>query len=176
MKDNSTTVVLIGMTGSGKSSIGKRLAEKLKWEFIDIDRYLEGVFERKYNQKKTFTEIYQQHGLDEFTQLENDSLTELSNVENLVVATGGRTPVDKRNRRHLSKFGSVVFLESPISELVRRIIDRGYGKLPNHPQINEIITERLNSRESVYSECSDLKIDNFEKSVEEVCDEILSKL
>ncbi len=101
-------IFLIGYMGSGKSTLGRRLAKHLNLQFVDMDHYIE---ERNY---KTIPQIFAEEGEAEFRKKERKALEELSEFTNIIIATGGGAPcffdnIDIMNRRrenHLSEYQS----------------------------------------------------------------------
>lgn len=108
-------VFLVGMPGSGKSTIGKRLASKLGYRFIDADRELEarcGV---------PIPTIFDLEGEEGFRRREAALIEDISHVEGIVLATGGGAILREENRRVLHERGFVIYLETPIAELMHRL-------------------------------------------------------
>ncbi|MBI3954897.1 AAA family ATPase, partial [Candidatus Gottesmanbacteria bacterium] len=98
-------IVLIGMKGCGKSTVGKLLAERLKIQFIELDCELEKIHYQVKKEKIFFREIYQKYGQTYFRKLETKALKMLLREfvdKNYVLACGGGTPMDSQNRKILS--------------------------------------------------------------------------
>lgn len=109
-------IYLIGYMGSGKSTLGKRLAGGLNLQFIDMDDYLE---ERNY---KTIPQIFAEEGEEVFRQKERKVLEELSEFTNVVIATGGGTPCFFDNMRLMNDTGKTVFLDMEPRILAYRLL------------------------------------------------------
>jgi shikimate kinase len=106
---------LVGMPGSGKSTIGKRLATKLGYRFVDADRELEarcGV---------AIPTIFDLEGEEGFRKREAAVVADLSNEDRLVLATGGGVVLRQDNRDLLSQRGFVIYLETSVGELMHRL-------------------------------------------------------
>ena len=98
-------IVLIGFMGCGKSSVGKKLAEKMDYCFCDVDR----VIER--DNKKSISEIFETKGEEYFRELETKTVKKLINtVSNCIISVGGGLPIKNGNGELLKKLGTVVFL------------------------------------------------------------------
>lgn len=110
-------VFLIGFMASGKSSVGKKLANKLNLPFIDLDDYIE----EKYN--TTIRLLMYDKGQDVFREIERDTLNEIINKFNdVVVSTGGGTPCFFDNMKKMKEAGETVYLEVDIPTLVDRLM------------------------------------------------------
>ncbi len=109
-------IYLIGMMGSGKSTIGPLLAEKLGYGFLDTDATIEKLV------GQSIVEIFQTVGEAEFRQIETQVLAEVSAHIRLVVATGGGIPIRQENWQHLHQ-GLVIWLDPPVDLLVERLQD-----------------------------------------------------
>ena len=103
-------IVLIGMPGSGKSTLGRLLSEKLGREFIDTD----SMIEEKYG---NIPDIFAKHGEEYFRYLESDAVFEASIKQGKVIATGGGAVLREENRRYLHHNGKIIFLNRDINAL-----------------------------------------------------------
>lgn len=112
-------VVLIGFMGAGKTTVGLALAEKLGWDFFDLDDVIE------QRERKSVAEIFASFGEPAFREMENTALTALLQDRHagsdLILALGGGAFVQKQNRDALNSAGAItVLLEAPLEELRRR--------------------------------------------------------
>jgi shikimate kinase len=108
-------IYLIGYMGSGKSSIGKKLASRLGYSFVDLDSVIEE------GQQETVAEIFVQKGEDAFRNLERVALHKTFKMENIVVSTGGGTPVFFDNMLILNKNGLCIYLKATADVLISRL-------------------------------------------------------
>lgn len=108
-------IYLIGFMGSGKSSLGKKLARMLGYSFVDLDTLIEQTA------KKSIPEIFATGGETAFRQLETETLQRTFALENTVIATGGGTPCHHNNMELLNDHGHTVYFELPASELAKRL-------------------------------------------------------
>lgn len=141
-------IFLIGYMGSGKSVIGRKLAHKLHYEFIDLDEYIE----KKYNQ--TISEIFAKQGEQKFRELENKYLKELITKSNAVIATGGGTPCFYDNMKLLNKHGITIYLKATPEFLFKRL-KKSPQKRPlleknNKKELLGFIKNSLKEREKYY--------------------------
>ena len=104
-------IVLVGMPGCGKSTVGKALASKLGKKFIDTDE----LVEKKYG--KRIPQIFEEKGEEYFRDLESEAVFEASIQSGAVIATGGGAVLREENRRYLSQNGKIVFLNRDITKL-----------------------------------------------------------
>jgi shikimate kinase len=131
---------LIGFMGSGKTSVGTVLAEKLGWEFVDLDELIEKRADMKVS------EIFECLGEPEFRRMEESALREISQQEPKVVATGGGTLIEPRNRELLSERGVTVFLDVPLSIVEERLGSQTSQSRPlyrDRDQIASLYRDRL---------------------------------
>ena len=135
MKSN---IVLIGMPGVGKSTIGVVLAKQLGYDFVDTDL----VIQHKYG--RTLQELIMKRGDEGFIKLENHELAALQ-CEHTVIATGGSAVYGKDAMEHLAQIGTIVYLDAPEQELEDRLGDLdARGVVRNGKEtVREIFEERL---------------------------------
>jgi shikimate kinase len=108
-------IYLIGMPGSGKTTLGKQVAAHLLMEFVDLDQKIE---ERE---GKSIPEIFAQHGEPYFRQVESDLLHEwAASAKSFVMATGGGAPYFHQGIDVINHTGISIFVDEPIEVLVRR--------------------------------------------------------
>ena len=141
-------VILIGMPGTGKSVVGRALAERLGYTFIDADDVIVETA------GKTLPEILRTDGLDTFLESEA-RVGETMEYENTVIATGGSMVLYEKAMEHLKENGVVVWLETPLSQINDRmpddLTDRGIAA-PQGMTIRQIYEQR----EPLYAKYADL--------------------
>ena len=141
-------VILIGMPGTGKSVVGRALAERLGYTFIDADDVIVETA------GKTLPEILRTDGLDTFLEIEA-RVGETMEYENTVIATGGSMVLYEKAMEHLKENGVVVWLETPLSHINDRmpddLTDRGIAA-PQGMTIRQIYEQR----EPLYAKYADL--------------------
>ena len=108
-------IFLVGMMGSGKSTIGKALADKLGYDLVDIDTII------KKHAGASISEIFATHGEEAFRRLESAVLADTANRIKLVFATGGGILEDAGNREIILNSGFVIWLKSDLDTLVERV-------------------------------------------------------
>lgn len=120
-------IVLIGMPASGKSTIGKILAKKTGFEFIDTDALIEARENRK------ISDIFASDGESYFRNLEVQVSAELAESEKKIISTGGGLPMNEANVENLRKNGVIIFLDRDVNTLVPTS-DRPLGDTPQKMQ------------------------------------------
>lgn len=141
-------IYLIGYMGSGKSTVGKELAQTLNLQFIDLDSYIED------RNLKTIPEIFASEGEEGFRKAEQKSLHEVSEFENIVIATGGGAPCFFDNMDHIKKTGTSLYLEGSPRILAERLInsktERPLIKGKTEEELIAFIDETLAKRNNWY--------------------------
>ena len=141
-------VILIGMPGTGKSVVGRALAERLGYTFIDADDVIVKTT------GKTLPEILRTDGLDAFLEIEA-GVGETMDYEDTVIATGGSMVLSEKAMEHLKENGVVVWLETPLSQISDRMPDDMTDRGIAAPQ-NMTIRQIYEQREPLYARYADL--------------------
>lgn len=108
-------IVLIGILGCGKTTIGKALAEKTGIEFVDVDEYIE----KRLN--TTINDIFKQGGEDEFRKIETEAIKEVSSRLPCIISTGGGAIKKQENMKILGENSIIVFINRPIENITADI-------------------------------------------------------
>lgn len=172
----NNNIVLIGLPSSGKSTIGKELAQQLNKTFIDLDLYVEEIYEEIHGIKLSYREIFKSFGRDFFRDLETQALIKLSNESNIILSTGGGTPLKKDNRSLLRAIGVVTLLYVKPSILVSRLQERGYGFVLEHENPLEYYNQLWKERALIYNETAHIEIDSSDITLSQTIDIILSDI
>lgn len=160
--------------GSGKSSLGKKLAAKLGLPFTDLDHQIETV------EKAPISAIFDEQGEDAFRMIERQQLHTLEEIPPHVVALGGGTPCFFDNMEFCNEHGVTVYLRLPVGMLASRLQpgakDRPLLAGKTTEEIQSFLEEQLETRKEYYEQAQ-LIIDNpGSKSVGEIADMISAKL
>lgn len=143
-------IFLVGMMGSGKTTLGRQLAERLGYTFVDLDEYLE------QREGKTITQLFEQEGQERFRELERQALEAVvQEYEQAVVATGGGTPCFFANMQLINRQGTSIFLDVPAEEICRRLYASDLSLRPlladkSLPELNKFIARTLGERRAFY--------------------------
>lgn len=170
-------IILIGYMGSGKSSIGKALAEKLNLPFMDLDMEIEK------REGKSISEVFSDKGEIYFRKRENQVLKEiLSQTGNFVLATGGGTPcyADSLSFMIAQEDTRLVYLKVSLPTLTTRLMaDKDnrplLAHLPGEEEVNDFIRKHLFERSHYYSQAP-VTINNENKSSDAIVAEIIETL
>ena len=159
-------IILIGFMSSGKTSVAKILS--IKKNIIHIDTDLE--IERRFSLK--IGEIFDKYGESFFREQESIILKKIENSNsNMIISTGGGTPIYSSNMQKLNKIGKTIYLESSFDFLYKNLKrdkeSRPLCKMYNKKELNKIYNERI----KIYSNAH-LKIDCRKKSLSDISEEI----
>lgn len=160
-------IALVGFMGTGKSSVGTRLANRLALDFIDLDQLIEEQEERN------IPAIFAEEGEGYFRQLESESLQGLlAGEREMVLATGGGVVLSEVNRRILQSKTFPVRLTATPAEIWARIYGKGRPLLESADPVGRILS-LLKEREPYYREFTH-RVDTVGKNIEEVVEEIVN--
>ena len=162
-------ILLTGFMGAGKTTVGKKLAKRLGYFFIDTDREIEK------EQGCSITEIFKYGGEECFRDLETDILQKLQAKQNLVIATGGGMVLRNENRSLMQSLGTRVYLKVELQELMRRLKKDKKRPLLQKSKPKEHVLEMLQQRKSIYEEAECI-IDTTDLSPHQMVTEIIRKI
>lgn len=160
-------VILIGMPGCGKSTVGVLLAKSLLSNFVDTDLVIQNTY------KKSLCEIIETEGLSSFKEIENRVLADLS-VDNCVIATGGSAVYGKEAMAHLSAIGTVVYLRTSLEVIKSRLGDiktRGVAIADGYT-----LDDLYHERTPLYEGYAQVIVDGDGRTVEECVEAIVAAI
>lgn len=166
---------LIGYMGCGKSSLGKKLAKRADYEFVDMDSIIE------QREGVPVADIFHYAGEEYFRKTERAVIEELGEADgNYVISTGGGVPVWEDNMERMNAIGSTVYLRRTAQQIASRLSPHGRQKRPklrglNDEELVEFMTKNMVEREPFYSKATHI-IECASYSDEEIIEIILSKL
>lgn len=162
---------LTGYMGSGKSTVGEKLAAKLKYDFIDLDKLIESDY------KQSIPEIFATKGEKEFRAMEHNTLKRVIEKNNIVVACGGGTPCYYNNMELMSNNGVTVYIKMSVDALVDRLTNakekRPLIENKTPAELRSFIKRQLEKREDIYHKAQytvkgkDLNVDELALFVKE---------
>ncbi|MGB3298028.1 MAG: shikimate kinase [Phormidesmis sp.] len=163
-----TNLYLIGMMGAGKTTIGRRLANRLGYGFLDTDKLIEQAL------GKPVSNIFADEGEAAFRQLESDVLAQVSAYTSQVVATGGGIVTQPMNWGYL-RHGVVIWLDVPIPVLVSRLSGDTSRPLLKEGDLTTKLEDLFSDRHQMYA-LADIQIAYEGRSVGKTCDRVIAKL
>ena len=142
-------VFLIGFMGCGKTTLGKSVAKKLNWQFIDLDHYIENLKE------SSIDKIFQTEGEEQFRKYEHEALLDIIETShNIIISTGGGTPCYYNNIDIMNKHGLTIYLETKVGVLQNKLTfskrERPLLKNMNNKELTDYINKKLSEREPIY--------------------------
>lgn len=162
-------VVLIGMPGCGKSTVGVLLAKEMGLDFVDTDVVLQA------REKRRLQEMIDDVGIGAFLEKEEDAILSLR-CSAAVIATGGSVVYGKRGMKHLSSIGRVVYIRLPYEEIERRLSNlatRGVA-LRKGQTLRDLYDERIPLYEAAAHVTYDAKDSVIEKTVQDIRDMLMN--
>ena len=160
-------IILTGMPGVGKSTIGVVLAKHMGYGFLDSDL----VIQEK--EGKLLHEIIEERGIEGFLNLEDEINTSIE-TERTVIATGGSAVYGKRAMEHFSSMGTIIYLFLPYDELEERLGDLNKRGVVLKP--GQTLGELMEEREALYEKYGEFVIDCSGKQIREIVAEIVERL
>ncbi|RKZ57017.1 MAG: shikimate kinase AroK [Gammaproteobacteria bacterium] len=164
-------IFLIGLMGTGKTTVGRQLSRKLKMEFYDSDRVIE---------ERTGADIpliFEKEGEAGFRKREAAIIDELTQQKNIILATGGGAILDSENRNHLINRGTVFYLKSNLKTLIQRTSKDKNRPLLHADEASDVILQRLlDQRGPLYEEAADHTIETANNSIHNVIQAIIKHL
>ena len=155
--------------GSGKSTIGRKLAKLLEYSFVDTDSLIED------DQGCSVDEIFKYGGEECFRNMETRLLQKLKNVENSVIATGGGIVLSEQNQRLMQEIGKRVYLNVPQKELQQRLKNDRNRPLLKKKDPETVVQKMMKERVLLYEEAEYI-VDTGQRSPQKIASEIINKL
>ena len=167
--NNSKSIVLVGLMGAGKSSVGKRLATALGLPFRDADAEIEAA------SNLTVSEFFERHGEAAFRDGERKVIARLLNGPRHILATGGGAYMDDETRALIKDKGLSVWLRADLETLVKRCMKRNTRPLLQTGDPKQILKDLMDARYPTYEQ-ADLAVESGEGPHEVVVDKIIHAL
>ena len=155
---NRDNIVLIGMPGVGKSTVGVVLAKALGYQFVDADLLIQEA------EGKLLSELIEEHGTDGFIEIENRVNSQI-HTHRSVIATGGSVVYGKEAMEHLKSIGTIVYLKQNLRVLQRRLRNlKGRGVVLKEGQT---LVDLYKERTVLYEKYADITVDQYKQSIEQ---------
>ena len=163
-------ITLVGFMGTGKTTVGKRIAKRLGWKFIDVDQLIEA------SAKKPIAQIFAEHGEAVFRRFEERYIKHVTRANHQVIATGGGAYVDEANRSRLRASGPVICLTARPKIILERVGKQASGRpLLQGSDPLARIKELLAKRSKAYAQ-ADAVIDTSDLSIDTVVERVWEKV
>ena len=161
-------ITLIGMPGSGKSTVGVLLAKALGYGFLDVDLVIQ------HREGTLLQDIIDQHGVEYFLEREEEAVCSVD-CDRYVIAPGGSAVLREKGAEHLRSLGPVVYLNVPVEELQRRIRNMGSRGIAMKP--GQTLADVLAYRAPFYEKCADLIIEcHSEQLLDDTVQQVLEQV
>jgi shikimate kinase len=160
-------IYLIGMMGSGKSTLGKTLSEKIQKPFIDLDSEIEKAT------GKSITQIFDIYGEEQFRKMETKQLKQYSES---IVACGGGIVLNNANRKFINENGIAILLLATMEQLAQRLSSSNNRPLLADDNMEEALTKLWLERLIDYLDTANFTIETDEKNPEQLTEEILVQI
>lgn len=160
-------IYLVGFMATGKTSVGKELANRLNMEFFDLDDLIE------QRENMAIVDIFKQKGEPYFRKAEKEAVKDISLKKDLVVGCGGGAIVDEENLATLKRSGLIICLKTEVDVILERSKGTVQRPLLNVENPRERISELLKKREPFYNQ-ADYVIDTTDLEIKEVVDKVLA--
>ncbi len=168
-------IVLIGFKHTGKSVVGRALADKLAVPFLDLDQKIESLYETQFNEKCTCRQIMQNKGEDFFRSLEGAALSQVVDLKPSVISLGGGAPLSVENQEVI-KSCIVIHLTSPREVVFERICRGGQPAFFNSGEdLLESFNRMWDDRQQIYEKIRNFTVEN-DGSVDEAVFSLIKKL
>lgn len=165
--DKNRNIILIGYMGSGKSTVGRKAAKALEYQFLDTDALIE------QEEGRTIAKLFEEKGEDYFRKKETETIRRLlTEKKGRIIATGGGLPMKEENAGLLKQLGTVIYLKAEIDTLLNRLSGDTARPLLQEGDLREKIETMLAVRGSVYERCADVVLQTDTMSFYEIICEI----
>ncbi len=167
---DKTIIALTGMMGSGKTTIGMRLAQRLKMPFKDSDKEIEKQL------AKTTNQIFEEDGEEYFRQIESQIINDITKQKKpLILSLGGGAFTNENIRNLIKKECVSIWLSSDLEVILERVGNKTHRPLLNNVDKREVLSKLIKERTPFYKQC-DIKINSGSNSHEETVNDIIAKL
>ncbi len=168
-------IFLAGYRGTGKSTLGRLLAERLGWQFIDVDDQVEEQAGR------SIADIFATDGEESFRDLEEEVVAKLCETDQVIIGLGGGSILREASRNRVKEAGPVIYLTASAEELALRIDHdaTSESRRPSLTQNEDLLAEVkevLKHRKPLYEECATITVSTQDWSPDALADEVLKQL
>lgn len=166
----NTNIILIGFMGTGKTSVSSKLSKMLNIKKIDTDELIE------LQENMTIDKMFSNYGENYFRKCETKALMQLSDEKNIVISCGGGIVLKDENIEIMKKQGKVVLLTATPEVIYDRVKNSNTRPILNENMSIEYIANLIENRKDKYLKAADIIVDTDNKSLEEICEEIINNI
>lgn len=163
-------IVLIGFMGAGKSTVSDYLSTMFAMDVIEMDQLI------SKREGMSISDIFAAHGEEYFRNLETNLLIEMQSRQNVIISCGGGVAMRERNVEEMKKNGRVVLLSALPETILERVKDSDERPLLNGHKNVEYIENLMEARREKYEAAADIVVHTDNKSVLEICEDLIQKL
>jgi shikimate kinase len=163
-------IILIGLMGCGKSTVGRILAKRIRFQFVDTDELIESRSGREIR------DIFRTDGEAAFRQIEAVTIESIAHMSRCIIATGGGAVLNPANRAALKRTGLVVWLTASIDTLFERVSRNTRRPLLHTPDPKQTLADLMAQRETLYRETADAVFDTSTMELDDVAAAIESRV
>ena len=161
--DKNRNIILIGYMGSGKSTVGRKAAKAVEYNFLDTDALIEK------EEGMTISKLFEEKGEPYFREKETETIRKLiAEPKGNIIATGGGLPMKEGNAELLKELGTVIYLKAETDTLMKRLSGDNARPLLKNGDLREKIETMLAIRGPVYEACADLVLQTDNMSFYEI--------
>ena len=165
-----SNVYLVGLMGSGKTSIGKILAKRMSMDFIDLDN------EIIKDEKSSISEIFDKFGEKKFRHLENEKLLSTMKFDNYVISTGGGIIMNQDNVKIMKENGCIIHLDIDLKTQLLRIKNKKNRPLLNRGNEEKILSKMRKERDHIYKRIAVVTINTSNKKRNDIVTEMVEAI
>ena len=161
--DKNRNIILIGYMGSGKSTVGRKAAKAVEYNFLDTDALIEK------EEGMTISKLFEEKGEPYFREKETETIRRLiAEPKGKIIATGGGLPMKEGNAELLKELGTVIYLKAETDTLLKRLSGDTTRPLLQNGELREKIETILAIRGPVYESCADVVLQTDTMSFYEI--------
>ena len=168
--EKTDNIFLIGFMGCGKSTVASKLNQMYRMHVVEMDQELSD------RQKMSISDIFEQYGEEYFRDLESALVREIAMGSQQVVSCGGGVVLREQNVVEMKKSGYIVLLTAKPENVLKRVIDNDDRPILKGRKTVEDIAALMEVRRAKYEAAADVVVATDDKSIEEICTEILEKI
>ena len=165
-----TRILLVGFMAAGKTTLGKALARDLGLQFVDLDHYIENRYH------STVSQLFADRGEEGFRQIERNMLHEVTEFEDVIIATGGGTPCFYDNMEYMNSKGITVFLQASVDVIYTRLtiarVQRPLVKGKTADELRQYIADMLEMRSPYYTRAHHTFCADYLENTQQVSDSV----